>query len=59
MKHEISAKHLYVTSKSDMQRIVIEMWEFFFSDSKWDGLIASMLERIKAVIKAKGGPTQY
>jgi transposase len=58
MKHEISAKNLYVTSKAEMQRIVIEMWENF-SDIKWDGLIASMPERIKAVIKAKGGPTRY
>jgi transposase len=58
MKHEITTKYMYVTSKEEMQRIVMEMWENFM-DNQWDGLIASMPDRMKAVIKAKGGPTRY
>ena len=58
MKKEVSHKHRYITSKGEMQRIVLEMWNSF-DDKKWNGLIASMPERIKAVIKAKGGPTRY
>ena len=58
MKHEITTKYMYVTSKAEMQRIAMEMWENF-GDDKWNGIIASMPERMKAVIKAKGGHTQY
>jgi hypothetical protein len=56
MKHEITTKYMYVTSKAEMQRIAMEMWENF-GDDKWNGIIASMPERMKAVIKAKGGHT--
>ena len=58
MKQEISRKYKHITSKAEMQRIVMEMWDSF-DNKKWNGLIASMPERIKAVIKAKGGPTRY
>ena len=58
MKQEISRKYRYITSKAEMQRIVMEMWNGF-DNKKWNGLIASMPERIKAIIKAKGGPTRY
>ena len=58
MKQEISRKHKHITSKAEMQRIVLEMWNNF-DDKKWNGLIASMPDRMKAVIKAKGGPTRY
>ena len=58
MKHEIITKYMHVTLKAEMQRIVLAMWENF-DDNQWDGLIASMPDRIKAVIKAKGGPTRY
>ena len=58
IKHEIILKYKYITSKTKMQRIVMEMWNNFM-DTQWDGLIASMSDRMKAVIKAKGGPTQY
>jgi transposase len=58
MKHEITTKYMYVTSKAEMQRIAMEMWENF-GDDKWNGIIASMPERMKAVIKAKGGHTRY
>lgn len=58
MKQEISRKHRSITSKSEMRRIVMEMWNGF-DDKKWNGLIESMPDRIKAVIKAKGGPTRY
>lgn len=58
IKQEISRKHRHITSKVEMKRIVMEMWNGF-DDKKWNELIASMPDRIKAVIKAKGGPTQY
>jgi hypothetical protein len=41
-----------------MQRIVLGM-ENNFDDTKWNGLIASLPDRIKAVIEVKGGPTRY
>ena len=56
MKHEITTKYLYVTSKAEMQRIAMEMWENF-GDDQWNRIIASMPERMKAVIKVKGGHT--
>jgi transposase len=56
MKHQITRRYKYITSQKEMRRIVLEMWAEF-KDTQWDGLIASMPERIKAVIKAKGGLT--
>jgi|SRR5579862_4654926 len=58
MKQEISRKYKHITLKAEMQRIVMEMWNNF-DDMKWNGLIASMSDRMKAVIKAKGGPMHY
>ena len=58
MKHEINTKYMYITSKAEMQRIAMEMWENF-GDDKWNGIIESMPARMKAVIKAKGEPTRY
>lgn len=54
MKHQITRRYKHITSQKEMRRIVMEMWAEF-RDTQWDGLIASM----KAVIKAKGGPTRY
>jgi len=58
MKQYISLHYRHITSQSEMKRLVQELWENF-TDTQWDGLIASMPERMKAVIKAKGGPTRY
>ena len=58
MKQEISCKYKHITSKAEMQRIVMEMWNSF-DDTKWNSLIASIPDRMKVVIKAKGGPTRY
>lgn len=58
IKGEISRKYRHITSKAEMQRIVMEMWNSF-DDKKWNSLIESMPARIKAVIKAKGGLTKY
>ena len=58
MKLQVTLKYKYVSSQAEMRRLVLEMWNNF-SDSQWDGLIASMPERMKAVIKAKGGSTRY
>ena len=58
IKHEINTnlKYMYITSKPEMQRIAMEMWENF-RDDKWNRIIESMPARMKTVIKAKGGPT--
>ena len=58
MKQEISRKYRYITSKAEMKRIVMERWSNV-DDTQWNRLIASIPERIKAVIKAKGRPTRY
>ena len=58
MKHQVTLKYKYISSQAEMRGLVLEIWNNF-TDEQWDGLIASMLDRMKAVIKAKGGPTQY
>ena len=58
MKQLISREYKYITSKTEMQRIVMKIWNGF-DDKKWNGLIASMPDRIRAVIKVKSGPTRY
>jgi len=58
MKQQITTHHRYISSQKEMQRIVTEMWKNFM-DTQWDRLIESMPTRMKAVIKAKGGPTRY
>lgn len=58
MKDQITRYYSHITSQAEMQRVVLEMWKNFM-DTKWDGLIASMPARMKAVIAAKGGPTRY
>ena len=58
MKHQITLKYRYISSQAEMQRLVLKMWNNF-TDNQWDRLIASMSERMKAVIKAEGGPARY
>jgi transposase len=58
MKRQVTEKYRHITSQNEMRRIILEMWNNF-TDDQWDGLIASMPERMKAVIAAKGGPTRY
>jgi transposase len=58
MKHQVTLKYKYISSQAEMQRMVLGMWNNF-TDNQWDGLINSMPERMKAVIKAKGGVTRY
>ena len=41
-----------------MMRIVQNLWDSY-ADEKWDGLIASMPDRMQAVMDAKGGSTKY
>jgi len=58
IKDQITRYYSHITSQTEMRRVVQEMWDNFM-DTKWDGLIASMPDRMKAVIAAKGGPTRY
>ena len=50
MKYQVTFKYKYISSQAEMQRLVLEMWNNF-TDNQWDGLIASMPERMKAVIR--------
>jgi hypothetical protein len=58
MKDQITRYYAHITSQAEMRRVVQEMWDNFM-DTQWDGLIASMPARMRAVIAAKGGPTRY
>ena len=58
IKDQITHYHSHITSQAEMRRVVQEMWDNF-TDSQWEGLIASMPARMKAVIAAKGGHTCY
>lgn len=58
MKRIISRDHAHITSRSELMRIVINIWDSY-EDGKWDTLIASMPARMQAVIDAKGGATHY
>ena len=39
-------------------QVVQKLWDSF-GDENWDSLIGSMLDRMQAVIDAKGGSTKY
>jgi hypothetical protein len=58
MKDIIAKDYAHVSSQEQMKRIVLRMWEHF-GDNEWDKLIESMLDRMRAVIAAKGGSTRY
>jgi hypothetical protein len=58
MKDIIARDYGEVSSAVEMKRIVQDIWEQF-SNNQWDILIDSILERMKAVIAAKGGSTRY
>ena len=58
IKDQSTRYYSHITSQIEMQRVVQEIWNNFMN-TKWDGLIASMPARMKAVIAAKGGPTRY
>ena len=58
MKRIISRDYGHITSRSELMRVVIDIWDSY-GDGKWDELIASMPARMQAVIDAKGGATHY
>ena len=58
MKEIIARDYTDVSSVVEMQRIVWDMWENF-TDEEWNKLIGSMLDRMAAVIAARGGSTRY
>lgn len=58
MKRKVAEKGLQITSHKQMKEFILGIWNSF-SDTQWDALIASMPNRMKAVIKAKGGHTGY
>jgi len=41
-----------------MQELVVSIWKDFV-DHKWDNLVESVPDRIQAVIRARGGFTQF
>ena len=58
MKYRIADEYAHITSQEEMKQVVWEMWDSF-GDDEFNKLIESMPDRIKAVIKAKGGVTKY
>ena len=58
LKDQITRYYSHITSQAEMRRVVQEMWNNFMN-TQWNGLIASMPARMKAVIAAKGGSTRY
>jgi transposase len=58
IKHRISKEFGHITSAKAMKQVVINIWNEF-EDGRWDRLIQSMPDRIQAVIKARGGSTQF
>ena len=58
MKAVIARDYSHITSRAEMMRVVQELWDSYLNE-KWDGLIASMPDRMQAVIAAKGGSTKY
>jgi transposase len=58
MKDRISREYGHITSVKIMKDVVVNIWNDF-GDHGWDHLIESMPDRIRAVIKAKGGSTPY
>ena len=58
MKDVIARDYAEVRSAQEMKIIVKRMWDHFM-DEEWDKLIASMPERMEAVIAAGGGSTGF
>ena len=58
MKNIIARDYAEVSSAQEMKIIVERMWNDF-EDEEWNKLIESMLERMKAVIAARGGSTRF
>src|ERR1700689_4234464 len=58
INHRISKEYGHITSVRAMTNMVISIWNEF-KDHRWDHLIESMLDKIQAVIKAKGGSTKF
>ena len=58
MKDIIARDYAEVSSAQEMKIIVKRIWDRF-GDEEWDKLIASMPERMKAVIAARGGSTRF
>ena len=58
IKDIIARDYADVSSIEEMRRIVIALWEGF-TDTQFDSLIDSMVDRIEAVIAAGGGTTRF
>jgi len=58
IKHVVVTEYPNITSQSELQAVVNSIWDGFSND-QWNGLVESMPERLRAVIDAKGGSTQW
>ena len=58
IKEVVAKNHTTITSKDELRRTVLKIWNEFPQD-KWNYLVESMPDRMKAVIKAKGGSTKW
>jgi len=58
IKDVLKWEYPHVTSKEEIKWIVLKIWNEF-EDGQWNYLIKSMIDRIEAVIEAKGGSTRF
>jgi len=60
IKAIVSTKYQHIVSQPRLiQEIVLEIWNSFPVEGYWDNLILSIIDHVKADIKAKGGSTHY
>lgn len=58
MKARINKRQPPVSTKAGLSAPLQEEWEFF-TPANFNGLIASMMKRVKECIKNRGGSTHY
>ena len=58
IKYIIAKEYSYITSIGEMKQVVLKIWNNF-GNNKWNSLIESMSDRIRAVIIARGVTTPF
>jgi transposase len=58
MKDAVQKRSASIKTVDDMKKVLLEVWDEIEKE-RWNVLIDSMPDRIKAVLKAKGGSTRW
>ena len=58
IKYIIAKEYSHITSIREMKQVVLKIWNDF-GDNRWNSLIESILNRIRAVIVTRGGTTPF